>query len=258
MRTLNSILPGLLIGGAGRLVVVVVEGLAETIRRADVTVVVVVALAVEVVRVVVVRAADGVAGFAGVGLLVGAEGTRLVVVVLVPGVRLAVSVTGFFAGAVVRGAGVGLAVVVDWAGVAFFSGDNWVGRAGLLASVGVDLLASVGDRRGVGSTFLAVTPVLAVVPVALAGAAAGFRGAVVLALAAPAATTAAAAATPTAAATSTAAGSDPMVAAVSEMGLEDSTRFVVSGSLLVSICILKCQCLIENVEINNYFTYCRE
>lgn len=111
----------------------------------------------------------------------------------------------------------------------------------MLASVGVDLLASVGDRRGVGSTFLA-TPVLAVVPVALAGVAAGFRGAVVLALTAPAATTAAAAATPTAAATSTAAGSDPMVAAVSEIGLEDSTKFVVSGSLLVSICILKCKC----------------
>lgn len=118
----NQILPGLLTGAAERLGVV--EGLAETIRRADVTVVVVVALAVVVVRVVVVRAADGVAGLAGVGLLVGAEGTRLVAVVLVPVGRLAVSVTGFFAGAVVRGAGVGLAVVVGWAGVAFFSGDN--------------------------------------------------------------------------------------------------------------------------------------
>lgn len=109
----------------------------------------------------------------------------------------------------------------------------------MLASVGVDLLASVGDRRGVGSTFLVVslTPVLAAVLVVLAGATAGFRVAVVLALAADADAATTAAATPTAVATSTVAGSDPMVAAVSEMGLEDSTTFVVSCSLLVSICI---------------------
>lgn len=145
----NYYLPGLVAGCVERLVAL--EVVAEGVRRGVGVALVAVRAAVVAVAVrVEAEEADltGVVALAALELL-GAEGTRLAAAT-VPGGRFCVSVAVFLAAGTVVPV-LGAEVVAGFAaegaaGVAFLSGDNWVGRAGLVPFVKAVLFVSAGNR----------------------------------------------------------------------------------------------------------------